>query len=76
MKGLQTLKFAFGNQVNVDSLTLSELANRIPFVDSIIDIAEECSSFVVGNWYLQSKEFDCVNLTNKLREIWLKKLIK
>lgn len=76
MTGLQTLKFAFGNQVDVDALSLSDLADRIPFVDSITDIAEECESLVVGNWYTQSKEFDCENLTNKLRDIWLKKLIK
>ena len=76
MTGLQTLKLAFGNQVNVDSLSLSDLAERIPFVDSITDIAEACESWVVGNWYTQSKDFDCETLTNKLRDIWLKKLIK
>jgi hypothetical protein len=72
----KTLSYAFGSNVCQTSMKLSEVVSRIPFVASILDIAEEMPSYTVCKWYTDSKDLGSQSLTDGLRQIWLGKVLK
>ena len=71
----KTLSYAFGSTICQDSMSLEMVISRIPFVDSILDIAIEMQSHTVCKWYSESKEIGNDELTDGLRRIWYKHIL-